>query len=71
METITNYKLTMGPKELLSQPRINFLIPALEEAYSYSYDEQPNYRKLQFLLEKVLLLANKVPTSQFSWVKRF
>ena len=29
--------------------------PFLEEAYSYQYDEAPNYGKLRFILESLIM----------------
>lgn len=40
----------------------------LEEASSLEFSEKPNYGKLRFLLEKILLENDKVPNSQYSFL---
>lgn len=63
IEEIKRHKLSLDPKKLLSKPRIQILIPILEEAYTYSFEQKPNYNKLIFLLQKILLCQNLTPSS--------
>ena len=44
------------------------LVPLLEEASSLEFSEKPNYGKLRFLLEKILLEYDQVPNSQYSFL---
>ena len=32
-----------------------FLTPLLEEAYSYKFEEKPNYSKLKIMIEKMIM----------------
>jgi hypothetical protein len=44
------------------------LIPILDEAYKIEYDEKPNYGKLRFFLELVLLENGSIPDKNYSWL---
>ena len=37
------------------------LTPLLHEAYSYEFDEKPNYGKLKYLIEKMIIDLNDIP----------
>ena len=65
---IKSYKLKTSAKEFCKSEKSKILIPLLEEAYSYSYDEKPNYGKLKFMLQSIMLEKGYVPDSLFSWV---
>jgi hypothetical protein len=43
------------------------LVPILTEAYKYKYNEQPNYAKLRFMLEKILMERDQAPNTKMSW----
>ena len=45
----------------LGQSRAFLIRPFIEEVMSYSFSETPNYEKLKFLLEKVLLDRKSIP----------
>ena len=45
------------------------LTPLLEEAYLYDFAQTPNYGKLQFIIEKMLMDENQPPQRSFSWVQ--
>ena len=40
----------------------------LEEASSLGFSDKPNYGKLRFLLEKILLENDQAPNSQYSFL---
>ena len=40
-----------------------------EYAYSLSFEEEPNYSKIRFLMTKVLLEKDVVPSNDFDWNK--
>ena len=40
----------------------------MEAVYKLKFEEEPNYKKLRFLLLKVLLDRNEVPTKEFDWL---
>ena len=45
--------------------------PILEHIYTYGYETEPDYNKVKFMFEKILLDQNKVPSRQnFEWVKK-
>lgn len=43
------------------------LTPFAEEVMKYEYDEQPDYNKLRFLLERVLMQKNIAPSRKYDW----
>ena len=40
----------------------------LQEAYSYAYEDVPNYEKLKFMLKSLLLGYGYIPDHLYSWV---
>ena len=68
LEETKENKLKLDPKEVCSPKRTQFLIKFCEEIYSYGYDEQPNYNKLIFLLEKELIEEHCLPDQVFSFL---
>ena len=64
---MSEYKLQASPQEICSDERIKCFLPILEEAYSYSYDETPQYGKLIFLLENELMKMSCIPDNFFTW----
>ena len=47
------YKESVTSKEFCKENNCEFLIEALEECYNLGYDQDPNYAKLKFILQKV------------------
>ena len=39
----------------------------LEHAYAIEYDERPDYAKIKFMLQKILLDNDKEPVQEFNW----
>ena len=62
--------LKCGQAKLFCQvgSKSKFLEPLLEEAYSYEFEEKPNYGKLKHIIEKMLMDEDENPNQQFSWV---
>ena len=65
--TICRIKLTSKPKKFLGDGDIQCLLPILTEAYKYKYEEQPDYGKLRFMLEKILMERDHAPNTKLSW----
>jgi hypothetical protein len=42
-------------------------VELLEEAYSYSFDQEPFYGKIKFIMEKMLMKIGLPPTRNFEW----
>lgn len=60
--------MEQNANQILQKPSVSILIPALLEAYSYSFEERPNYGKLKFLLQSILLNTDVAPDTKFSWI---
>ena len=67
-QLFVQFKINSSAEEFCAKAETRFLTPVLQEAYLLKYDEEPNYNKLRFLLEKELLDGNFLPDSRFSWV---
>ena len=67
-ERTIDLKIKCSPLELFKDSFSRQLVPLLEEASSLEFSEKPNYGKLKFLLEKILLENDKVPNSQYSFL---
>ena len=48
---MAKYKGVKTPEEICADPRAQYLIPLLKEAYSIGYDEEPQYGKIIFMME--------------------
>jgi len=48
-------------------PKTNMYTPFLEEAYSYKYEEIPNYGKLRFILESLIMQRGFLPDKKIQW----
>lgn len=63
----------MGPAEIcgpsLQKSRAYHLLPFVEEVFSLKFEDSPDYNKLRFLLQKVLLDQNISPGTKFDWIK--
>lgn len=55
-------KLNMEPSEITKGIAAPFC-PILELLYSYSYYDEPEYRKIGFMFEKILLDKDIVPSN--------
>lgn len=66
-EAMKEFKLEKTPKEICRDQRAQYLIPLMEEGYSIGYDEEPQYGKIIFMMEKMLLDMNCIPDKIFSW----
>ena len=64
-----SYKVGTSPEKVCSESVLECLRPILSEAYSYGYDEKPQYGKLKFLLEHELLKMHCLPDDAFSWLQ--
>ena len=63
-----NYKCNASAKEFSKGTRTSILSPLLEEAYSYTFQEKPNYNKLIFMIEKIILGYGFIPDNKFFWL---
>ena len=61
-------KCELSAKEFCDFPRFSIMEPLLEEAYSYGYDEKPNYEKLKFIMKSILFKIGYIPDYHYSWV---
>ena len=68
-EIFRRYKKDASSKEFCKSNKCEFLIEALEECYNMGYDQDPNYAKLKFILQKVLLEEDQLPGGVYSQVR--
>lgn len=66
-ENLLAFKQKATAEEFCTACHAQFMTDFLQEAYSYKYDQAPDYVKLQFLLKKALLDMNLTPDGRFSW----
>ena len=59
------FKCNSSAKEFTMGARTSFLEPLLEEAYSYTFEEKPNYGKLIFMMKKIILDFGFIPDNRF------
>ena len=57
-------KMKLSPAALCTYQG-NFFVEILEYAYEMKIDEEPDYRKLDFMLKKILLNMNVEPIVSF------
>ena len=62
------FKERASPEEICEGDRCECLIALCKEAYSYEYEEEPNYAMLRFMLESELLKLNVLPDKLFSFL---
>jgi hypothetical protein len=55
------FKIKATAEEFCSLNECEFLTRALEECYALRYDEQPDYAKIKFTLQKALLEEHLLP----------
>ena len=60
-QKIKNYKVNASAKEFCKHNECEIFTEALELCYEIPFDKKPNYSKLVFILEKVLLDNNEIP----------
>lgn len=52
----------------VTDKRAKVFLPILNLLYSYSYYEEPDYNKIQFMFEKILLDSNITPSfTNYDW----
>lgn len=64
---IARYKILTKPRELCQKPGRQFLYPLCKYIYQLNFKEKPDYQKMRFLLEKVLLDIDIVPGKYLDW----
>ncbi len=63
-------KKIMEPKHI-TVGKASILTPILELLYSYKYFDEPNYDKIVFMYEKILLEMDVVPSvNNMDWINR-
>ena len=60
-EIFRGYKKSVNNKEFCKTNKCEFLVEALDECYNLRYDQKPDYVKLKFILQKVLLDDDQLP----------
>ena len=65
---VRELKCNSTPKQFCYGKRIEIFGDILEEAYSYEYEEEPNYGKLKFMLKSLLLNSGYIPDHLYSWI---
>lgn len=72
-QKVKKAKLSMTLDDLcgknLAQTRAYLFKPFIREVMSIKFEEAPNYEKLKFLLEKILLDRKIVPQAQYDFYK--
>ena len=62
------YKRDSSALEFCTKAETLYLLEAMEYTYRLGYSEQPDYYKLVFMLEKVLMDWDHIPSTKYSWV---
>jgi hypothetical protein len=65
-EAMAKFKKLASPEEICVGRALPF-VPLLVEAYSYRYDETPNYGKLRFLINCIQIGHKIPPLHRFTW----
>lgn len=65
-DDISRYKILTKPKELCKDKSL-CLFPLARYVFNLTFKEEPNYDKIKFLLEKVLLDMRYIPGLNFDW----
>ena len=63
-DTIGPYKIKASPYEFCEGTDFGSI---LEEAYSYEFDQRPNYVKLKHLMKMILIGKHVIPNKSFKW----
>ena len=65
-------KLKMQTKDLCGvraeDSRAFYITKFVDEVMSYKFEETPDYNKLRFLLEKILLDKKIIPNKKYDWM---
>lgn len=73
-EIVKEEKFKMSTADLCGSSAVvsrAFYISAfVDEVMSYRYEESPDYNKLRFLLEKVLLDKKITPSKKYDWMSQ-
>lgn len=64
---IRELKVNMPLKTLCGSPAAKKLLPFMEGIFALEFEDKPDYSKLRFLLVKILLDKDDVPTKIFDW----
>lgn len=66
---IVDHKVMSTPEKFLG-PNTMILLPLLSYAYSLEYDEQPDYKRIKFYFQKILMDEDFYPDKKFDWSLR-
>ena len=66
-QVMGDYKLQKTPAQICSDEEAQYLIPLLEEAYSYGYTDEPRYGILISMMELMLIESHCIPDKYFTW----
>ena len=64
VDSIGAYKLSASPYQFCVGTDFGSI---LEEAFSYDFEQKPNYVKLKHMMKMILIEKNIKPTKNFSW----
>lgn len=70
-QRIKTLKNKMTPKQLCESPEALTFLPFLEEVFSYTFDQKPNYDKLKLMLLKCLEAEGKVVDNVYDWNEEY
>ena len=70
-ERFQEFKKIKLAKEFCQVNKCDIFIEALSECYDTKYEAEPTYTKVDFLLKKLCLNRNLMPTGRFSTVKLY
>ena len=65
---LKQFKLQSSPEDICKDPRSQCLIPLCKEAYSYAFEEEPQYGVLIYLLEREIIKLQGIPDRSYSWM---
>ena len=65
---IRNYKLNTSAKNFCKGKKTSMFASLLQEAYSYTFEQEPNYVKLRFMIRSMLFQIKFVPNNVYSWI---
>lgn len=60
----------MTPEKLCDSYILRDLLPFVQEIHDLSFSEKPDYNRLNFILVKILLDLDEIPTKNVLEVKR-
>ena len=65
-DQIGKFKINTSAKDFCSE-YTPFLAPLLRYAYKLGYTEQPDYGRMRFMMQSILIDKKYVPDQQFDW----